>query len=342
MLTDWFARHPVLGSGLATLAFCLFIALALATVYEGFVQNLVISFCIGLSIFLSSITVQALLGNRVPSKVLQLLAVPAGLALGLGLSGVYLSGDPRFFFSGPGRGGVGLGVLFGVLGALGFAAMHGLADLRRELELRRLQGAEQARQLATAQLSVLQAQMEPHFLFNTLSNVIGLIDVDPPRARALLEQLTQLLRASLRRTRQAQATVGDELDVVDAYLRIQQIRMGPRLQYAIDCPPDLRGRALPPLMLQPLVENAVRHGIEPAERGGRVDVRLREDGATLLLHVADTGLGVQPAAPRADGGTSLPNLRDRLRALYGDLGSLRLFANEPDGTIAEIRLPSST
>ncbi len=342
MLTDWFIRHPLFGSALATLAFCVLIAIALATVYDGFMQNLVISCCIGMSIFASSFTVQALLGDRVPASLLQLLAVPAGLTAGLGLGGLYLAGDLLFFFSGAGRDGIGIGVLFGVLGALGFAAMQGLASMRRELDLRRLQGAEQARQLATAQLRVLQAQMEPHFLFNTLSNVISLIDVDPPRARLLLEQLTQLLRASLRRTRQAQATVGDELDVVDAYLRIQQIRMGPRLQFAIDCPTELRGQALPPLMLQPLVENAVRHGIEPAERGGCVNVRLRADDGTLLLRVADTGLGVQATPPRADGGTSLPNLRDRLRALYGELGSLRLYANEPAGTIAEIRLPSST
>ncbi len=355
--------------------FCIVIALGLTTVFDGFVGNLIVSICIGASILGGSFVSQALLGQHMNPALLQAITMPVGLLVGLVLGGWTLVGNPTFFFSSVGRSGVGLGVLFGCIGTLGFLGMHIMADMRRELDLRRLQGAEQARQLVKAQLNVLQAQMEPHFLFNTLSNVISLIEVDAPRARTLLEQLTQLLRASLRRSRRNVVTVADELEVLTAYLRIQQLRMGQRLQFQIDCPDDLLGTPLPPLMLQPLVENAVRHGIEPAEQGGtvRVQISLLDDGS-LQLSVTDNGIGVQAgssgrnaddnratrsqinsdgprpdgaesdaasaeAAPR-EGGTSLPNMRDRLHTLYGTAGSVRLFANTPCGTVAELRLPA--
>ena len=356
MLTDWFIHHPRAASAFWTLVFCVLIAFGLTSVFDGFIANLVVSICIGASILGGSFVSQALLGQHMNPALLQVITMPLGLLIGLLLGGWTLLGDPAYFFSGIGRSGVGLGVLFGCIGTLGFLGMHVMADMRRELELRRLQGAEQARQLVKAQLNVLQAQMEPHFLFNTLSNVISLIEVDAPRARTLLEQLTQLLRASLRRSRRNVVTVADELEVVTAYLRIQQLRMGPRLQFEIDCADDLLGMPLPPLMLQPLVENAVRHGIEPAEQGGtvRVQIGLVDDGS-LQLSVTDNGVGVQVvrthgngdalAAARdeqqAEGGTSLPNMRDRLHALYGNAGSVRMFANTPSGTVAELRLPAA-
>ncbi len=380
MLTDWFIQHPRAASTFWTLVFCVVIAIGLTTVFDGFIGNLIVSICIGASILGGSFVSQALLGQHMNPALLQAITMPLGLLVGLVLGGWTLVGNPAFFFNGVGRSGVGLGVLFGCIGTLGFLGMHIMADMRRELDLRRLQGAEQARQLVKAQLNVLQAQMEPHFLFNTLSNVISLIEVDAPRARTLLEQLTQLLRASLRRSRRDIVTVADELEVVTAYLRIQQLRMGQRLQFQIDCPDELLGTPLPPLMLQPLVENAVRHGIEPAEQGGnvRVQISLLDDGS-LQLSVADDGIGVQAGssvrdaddnrttnrqltsdgapteraatdgassegaskeAASRESGTSLPNMRDRLHTLYGNAGSVRLFANSPCGTVAELRLPA--
>ena len=380
MLTDWFIQHPRAASTFWTLVFCVVIAIGLTTVFDGFIGNLIVSICIGASILGGSFVSQALLGQHMNPALLQAITMPVGLLVGLVLGGWTLAGNPTYFFSSVGRSGVGLGVLFGCIGTLGFLGMHIMADMRRELDLRRLQGAEQARQLVKAQLNVLQAQMEPHFLFNTLSNVISLIEVDPARARTLLEQLTQLLRASLRRSRRSVVTVADELEVVTAYLRIQQLRMAQRLQFQIDCPDELLGTPLPPLMLQPLVENAVRHGIEPAERGGNVRVQIsRLDDDSLQLSVTDNGVGVQAAgnghsgsesavadsqltterthadatapdgvraacgqsnAAPPDGGTSLPNMRDRLHTLYGSAASVRLYANTPCGTVAELRLPA--
>src|SRR5262249_17324865 len=154
---------------------------------------------------------------------------------------------------------------------------------------------------------------EPHFLFNTLANVTSLIDAAPEKAKLMLARLIELLRASLAASRATQVDVGRELDLVRAYLDILAIRMGARLRYSIDVAPDLRPLPVPPLLIQPLVENAVKHGLEPKMQGGSVNVSVRSDADTLLVEVADDGLGFAPATTS---GLGLSNLRERLAALY--------------------------
>jgi two-component sensor histidine kinase len=206
---------------------------------------------------------------------------------------------------------------------------------------------EAEKKAAEAQLRLLQGQIEPHFLFNTLANVLSLIDHDAPKAKQMLESFTDYLRASLAGLRHEQATLGGELDLVQHYLGLLKTRMDDRLQFSIDCDSRLRDRALPPLLLQPLVENAIHHGLEPKVEGGRVRVQVRAEGAKLHISVADDGLGLD-APPRrtahgkgsgkGGAGVALANLRERLQARYGDGARLTLEAAHP-GTVATLTLP---
>jgi hypothetical protein len=206
-----------------------------------------------------------------------------------------------------------------------------------------------ARQIAAenaaseAQLRLLQAQIEPHFLFNTLANVVSLMDADPARAKSMLEAFVGYLRASLSGLGHGRHTLGDEIDLIDAYMRIIKIRMEDRLEYAIEVPAALRGLPLPALTLQPLVENAIVHGLEPQIAGGRVRVDARSDGRSLVVTVDDDGAGLgEPAtrdARRAGSGTALANIRRRLEQTYGSGASLDIGAGEPRGVRARLSLP---
>ena len=196
----------------------------------------------------------------------------------------------------------------------------------------------QARMRANeAQLRLLQGQMEPHFLFNTLANVISLIDADAPRARHMLEALTDYLRASLGGLRHDDSTLAVELDLARRYLELMRTRMGARLRFEIEAGDALRGARLMPLVLQPLIENAVKHGLEPQVDGGTVRVtaaRLKIDGRdSLQVCIEDDGAGLAVAARRPrrsvaggpDGhGIALANLRERLLTRFGAAARLTL------------------
>ncbi|MEO8310783.1 MAG: histidine kinase [Caldimonas sp.] len=201
-----------------------------------------------------------------------------------------------------------------------------------------------AENLATeAQLRLLQAQIEPHFLFNTLANVVSLMEADAPRAKSMLEAFVDYLRASLSGLGQGRHTLGDEIDLVDAYMRIIKIRMEDRLDYTIEVPAPLRDLTLPALTLQPLVENAIVHGLEPQIAGGRVRVGARSDGRSLVITVDDDGAGLAaPAgavARRPGSGTALANIRRRLEQAYGSNASLDIRAAQPRGVCAQLSLP---
>ena len=208
----------------------------------------------------------------------------------------------------------------------------------------------QAENLATeAQLRLLQAQIEPHFLFNTLANVVSLMEADPARAKAMLESFVDYLRASLTGLGHASHTLGDEIDLVDAYLRIIKMRMEDRLHYAIDVPAELRSRPLPALSLQPLVENAIVHGLEPLISGGAIRIAARLERSSLILTVEDDGPGIhaekaarRPGAPKRGSGTALANIRERLRQAYGSEGTLRLDKVAPHGVRATLALPAGS
>lgn len=303
------------------------------------VANLVQSEAIGFGIYA---TIKALIHFRGQDKTWlsnYLIGIPAGTLIGVWL-GAWLTGAPLA----PGRGEIAIplagGVLFGAAIAYFFHSRAILAEQRQELEAEARRRSEQEKRLMESRLRLLQAQIEPHFLFNTLANVISLIDQDSAAAKKVLEELALFLRTSLRRTRDDHATIADEIELLDAWLRIQQVRMGKRLTYRIDCPDGLLEQPLPPLLVQPLVENALKHGLENRVEGGDIHVRFSATEGQLSIRVADTGTGIQETGRTAGKQrTGLRNIRERLHALYGDSAVLSLRDNTPRGVLATLTLP---
>jgi sensor histidine kinase YesM len=230
-------------------------------------------------------------------------------------------------------------LLIGIIVAAFFLYFSRSRGVAEALEREQRRAAEALQAETAARLALLQAQVEPHFLFNTLANIQTLIKDEPDTAVLILEKLNTFLRTSLRRSRNASATVGEELEIVESLLAIAAARLGPRLDYEISVPQELRSAMLPPLLLQPLVENAIRHGVEPAVAGGTIRVDVRKTSGTLELAVTDTGVGMSADAPE---GVGLANVRARLTSLYGPRGRLLLYANTPHGLIAKLIVPSPT
>jgi sensor histidine kinase YesM len=197
------------------------------------------------------------------------------------------------------------------------------------------------RQALQAQLRLLQAQIEPHMLFNTLANLQGLIAIDPARAGRMLDQLIQYLRATLGVSRAETTTLEQEFTALEAYLGLMAVRMGARLAYVCRLPDELRAASLPTMLLQPLVENAIVHGLEPKVDGGTIAIEAARRGELLEITVQDTGLGLDGAAatPRQGGGVGLATTRERLQVLYGADAGVELFPAAPHGTVARLTLP---
>ncbi len=211
---------------------------------------------------------------------------------------------------------------------------------RTNTDLARLAQQERMRrQLADARLKLLQAQVEPHFLFNTLASVQQLAESRAPEAAALTAQLITFLRVGLASLREDKTTLAREFKGIDAYLRIMQTRMQERLQFALDLPVELENINFPPAMLISLVENAIKHGLEPHPEGGSIVVRARRVALRLRLTVTDTGMGIPNHAGSAGGGVGLDNIRQRLRALFANQARLIVAANAPHGFVAEIDMP---
>jgi sensor histidine kinase YesM len=270
------------------------------------------------------------------------LLVVSVLGAGCGaLVTAWLSGrDPLRIFAERGEA-----ILFyaAVVGALVFATQFGVTAVRlrryrsRVLRLEReARELELKRQLAEARLSVLQAQIEPHFLFNTLGSVQQLAEGKAPEAAALVAQLIRFLRAAMPRLREESTTLESEAELAHAYLAIMRTRLGARLDYGIDIPPELASFRLPPAMLITLVENAVKHGIEPAREGGRITVSASRYASRIVVTVADTGAGLGSSP---GDGVGLSNLRERLFAFYGERARLVLAQNAPCGFLARLELP---
>ncbi|MCE9669969.1 histidine kinase [Myxococcus stipitatus] len=208
---------------------------------------------------------------------------------------------------------------------------------RRRLEHEAAKQTTTEKELAVARLNLLQAQVEPHFLYNTLANAQVLTRGDPARAGEMLGHLITYLRHSLPRTSGAPSTLGEELERSRAYLDIMKIRMGARLNPQLDVPESLRALPFPPMMLQTLVENALKHGLEPRPGGGSVWIRARVSEDQLHVTVADDGQGL--GARTTGTGVGLRNVRERLRLAYGDRASFSLSSNFPNGVAATLTLP---
>lgn len=267
-----------------------------------------------------------------------------GAVVGTTLGNLYAGRNPlTLLMAHPRLAGMMLGITFVAGGAmtLYFYLAGKSSYLLTELERTR-------RQTTEAQLRLLESQLEPHMLFNTLANLRVLIGLDPHRAQSMLDHLVAYLRSTLAASRSTEPgahTLALEFERLNDYLSLMAIRMGPRLQMALDLPDALRHHPLPPLLLQPLVENAIQHGLEPHVQGGSLRVTARTTGPWLELAVEDNGCGighpqsVQRATPPASKGFGLAQVRERLATAYGPPASVDL-SRRPDGwTQALVRIP---
>jgi two-component system LytT family sensor kinase len=218
--------------------------------------------------------------------------------------------------------------------------VDGLRVARERVE-RDLREQQMQRLASEAELRALRAQLHPHFLFNALTTIGYLIQHAPARALDTLMQLTSVLRGVLRRSTTEFSSLGDEIDLIAAYLDIEQARFEERLRVTIDVAPDARDAELPTLLLQPLVENAIRHGLSPTRAGGAVRIAARIDGGDLVVAIDDTGTGFQPAAAATAGGVGLRSVGERLRAHFGDRARLDIDSRVGAGTAITIRLPAA-
>jgi signal transduction histidine kinase len=226
------------------------------------------------------------------------------------------------------------GVLVLVFGA---RERRARAEAAFQAERARVEAVE--RQFQLARFKLLEAQVEPHFLYNTLANVISLIDQEPATAKRMVERLIDYLRGAAVAAGSGDATLGGQLAMLRAYLDLIVLRMGSRLRYRIDVPPELALLPLPPMLLQPLVENAIKHGLEPKVAGGEVVVSAARVGGDVALVVADDGLGVQPTSRAGSTGIGLANLRQRLATMYG-AGAHLIIEDAQPGTRVTVTLPA--
>jgi histidine kinase/histidine kinase/DNA gyrase B/HSP90-like ATPase len=201
-----------------------------------------------------------------------------------------------------------------------------------------LERSELERQASESRLRLLQAQVAPHFLFNTLANVQALVDAGSPQARVVLRSLVAYLRAAVPRLDQPATSLGQELDLVRAYLDLMHMRMPDRLHFAMHVDDAARTLLCPPMTLLTLVENAVRHGIDPSEEGGSIDIEVERRGDRCVVCVRDTGAGLEPG--NGGLGTGLATLRERLRLTFGGDSELRVTRRQPSGVSAELEFPA--
>jgi sensor histidine kinase YesM len=230
------------------------------------------------------------------------------------------------------------GFLNGLFVSLFFYMKHREARAAAALHKAEADRLLMSRHAIEAQLKLMQAQIEPHFLFNTLASVQYLTETDPREASRLLSHLIEYLRAALPQLRASSTTLGKEVSLAAAYLNILQMRMGPRLAFHIDVPDELAQHPFPPNLLISLVENAIKHGVEPAAEGGEVRIAARAAGNALEVNVVDTGRGSATSGAAGDG-VGLANVRERLAALYGTHGSFALVAEASHGTRATLSIP---
>ncbi|MFZ6769431.1 sensor histidine kinase [Undibacterium sp. Di26W] len=319
----------------------------------GLLDNIIFSMFIGFSAYsLIKLTKRLIWGDGQPHHigfyVMCLVVAPIAFVAGTSLAALVFSYPIKHvmhfewsyvssFFT--------LTSIVSIVAAWSFWSRIRMSELVAAAEAEKAKNAATEKQAMQAQLQLLQAQIEPHMLFNTLANLQGLIAIDPPRAQHMLAQLIVYLRTTLSSSRAEQTTLKHEFTLMQAYLELLAIRMGKRLHYTLDLPDDLQQTAIAPMLLQPLVENAIKHGLEPKMEGGSIHVVAEKQGMQLHLKIIDTGLGLpfnyddNKNTSNADQHIGNANIRDRLQALYGPQASLSLQANQPEGAIAHLTIP---
>jgi sensor histidine kinase YesM len=317
--------------------------LTVVGISKPFLSNLIMSLSIGISmctlVTLMFWLIKPKLDERL-SVVLTLIAgIVGGMAIALQIGPFIL----RRFFSvviGAGSNNLFQTVIlaFVIGGAVSyfFYSKARLKAVREAAEQERIDRLSSEKEALEAKLRLLQAQIEPHFLFNTLSNVLSLIDTEPAKGKSMLIDLTRYLRTSLSRTLPETTTLGQEIEMIEAYLNIQKNRMDERLNFTIELPDALRQHPLPPMLIQPLVENAIKHGLEPKIDGGTITIKATGKDGLLRVEVVDTGIGFSAYQKN---GVGIANVKERLQLLYGEKGCLTLEENKPSGVRAIIEVP---
>jgi len=228
-------------------------------------------------------------------------------------------------------------LVFGGLAYAAYVYQRRMGEAAAQAHESGLQRIQIERQMSEARLQALRAQIEPHFLFNTLANVQRLYQTEPGLGRKMLANFVAYLRAALPEMRRDETTLRQEVDLARAYLNVLQVRMGERLTFRLDVPSELGALRFPPLALSTLTENAIKHGLNPLPEGGSIEIAARVEGLQLRVQVADTGAGLRQAS---GSGAGLANLRARLAALYGEQARLDIEANVPRGIRATIAVPA--
>jgi hypothetical protein len=315
--------------------------IGLRAIAAAFAQIAVFTVCVALAVSAAAAWLPAPLAaladrSRAALVLIQLASLVAAVGAGVevGLALFRAIGFPADAL--PGRTALyGLGFVFGCLA-------EGVTLWSRGVELRAERGelrAEQARrEAAEARLAALQARTNPHFLFNSLNAIAGLVGVDPERAERAIEVLSESMRYALESTRTARVPLARELGAVRDHLELERLRYGERLRATLEVEPGLESVPVPPLCLQPVVENAIVHGIAQREGGGSLAVSARRDGAHLLLRAEDDGPGPHGSS-HAGTGTALADLRARLELLYGGAASLEVAERPAGGCRVELRIP---
>lgn len=340
----------LLGRGMQVAALNTVIALVLTAFGEhDFASNLVYAQCIGLSIW-SLIDFGRLWLIRDPIKQWRRLfwivplSVSLSFVLGTLAAGAVLNDASFSYWADQPRKALGLlivSLFAGVGSTYYFLSREQLERVHDDMANASAQTEAAQRQATESRLKLLQTQLEPHMLFNTLANLRALIGTDPQRAQQMLDHMIAYLRATLSASRTPMHTLQAEFDRLRDYLELMAVRMGPRLSYTLDLPADLAQHPVPTLLLQPLVENAIKHGLEPKVEGGSITVRARHEAGWITLEVLDTGVG--PAHGSATGdGFGLAQVRERLATTYGNQDAIELVASHTGGTRASITFPCNT
>jgi hypothetical protein len=335
--------RDMLRHGLITAVFCCLIAGALTLSEHGngnWADHLVYSLAIGmlswLFIDISRLLITGHRDIRWPLGGWGYLLVAMGVTFGF-LGGNFIGdawiGAPLLDFAGQ---KLATGVVITLAATIGmcyfFYSLGKSKHLQGQIDLAQRAATE-------ARLKLLETQLEPHMLFNTLANLRVLITLDPPRAVAMLDRLNSYLRVTLSGSRALSHPLSAEFDRLGDYLALMSVRMGERLHYTLELPDDLREVPVPPLLLQPLVENSIRHGLEPQVEGGRIAVRAQRDAGRLVIEVSDTGVGLDAALPSPGGGFGLEQVRERLATVYGTGARLSLAAAPGGGTCVALSFP---
>lgn len=193
------------------------------------------------------------------------------------------------------------------------------------------------KRLTETHLKILQAQIEPHFLFNTLTSILTLGKKDPKKAKIMQKNFIRYLKTTLSKTRESITTIGHEIELVEAYLDIFKVRMGKRLLYRVEFDKEVRNIPFPSMLIQPIVENAIKHGLEPKIDGGEINIKIAMvEGGRIRWRIEDTGLGM---SDKANKGTGLSNTLERMKSLYGNEGRLTIMDNQPTGVKVTLEMP---